>query len=165
MYASVPVQLDDEDREAPYFPLLLVTVKHSNGRRIHLPIVSETGDPADMVQEFANCLREVGCPKTIRVGDERCEALLTDLCQKIGVELDAEGSVRYLFETMEDFLEDNGDNDQPEAAHLDDLCNMLMSLPDEALHQMPPYLLRDLNRLADDGLLPETLTERLRKLR
>lgn len=165
MYASVPVQLDDEDREAPYFPLLLVTVKHSNGKRIDPPIVSETGDPADMVQAFANCLREVGCPKTIRVGDERCEALLTDLCQKIGVELDAEGPVRYLYETMEDFLEDNGDDDQPEAAHLDDLCKMLMSLPDEALHQMPPYLLRDLNRLADDGLLPETLTERLQKLR
>lgn len=168
MYASVPVQLDDEDREAPYFPLLLISVKHSNGRRIEPLIISETGDPADMVQEFANCLREVGCPKTIRVGDDRCEALLTDLCQKIGVELDAEGPIRYLFEAMEDFLkddEDDGDNGQTEAESLEELSNMLMSLPDDALRQMPPYLLRDVNRLADEGLLPQALTERLRKLR
>ena len=94
--------------------------------------------------------------------------LLSDLCQKIGVELDDEGPIRYLFEAMEDFLEDDEDNEddgQTEAESLEKLSNMLMSLPDDALRQMPPYLLRDVNRLADDGLLPLALTERLRKLR
>ena len=165
MYASIPVQLDDEDREAPYYPLLLVSVKHSDGRRIEPLIISETGNPEDMVQAFADCLRQNGCPKTIRVSDDRCCALLDDLCQKIGVELDSEGSIRYLYEAMEDFLEDGKDNtDMDDAESLKELCDMLMTLPDEALSCMPPYLLRDVKRLADAGLLSGELTERLSKL-
>ncbi len=166
IYAPFPVQVDDADREAPYYPLLMIAVKHANGRQISPPIVSETGNPEDMVQAFAECLRQNGCPKTILVGDDRCFALLTDLCQKIGIELNDHGPLRYLYEALEDFLElGQDDADMDEADSLESLCEMLMGLPDEALSRMPPSLLRDVNRLADAGLLPEELTLRLSKLR
>ena len=166
MYSSLPVQLDDDEQEAPYFPMLLVSVKHANGQRLDPPIQSETGDPEELVAEFAACLREVGCPKTILTGDDRCFALLSDLCEKIGVTLDNDASPRYLREAMEDLLEEeeddfDSDND-PEK--LKELCGMLMCLPDDALRQMPSYLKRDIKRLAEAGMLPAEVVKRLNRL-
>lgn len=166
MYASESVQLNDDDMEAPYYPMLLVSVKHANGRRLDPPIFSDTGEPGELIAEFANCLREVGCPKKILTGDDRCFTLLSDICQKIGIELDNDSPPRYLYEAMEDILEDDEDVlDMDESEKLEELCEMLMELPDEAIRNMPPYLSRDLSRLSEGGLLPEELTERLNKLR
>lgn len=166
MYSTVPVQLDDDDLEAPFFPMLLVSVKHANGRRLDPPVLSETGDPEELVAEFADCLQQIGCPKTILTGDDRCFALLSDLCEKIGVELDNTTSPRYLHEAMEDLLAEEEDEldsgNDPEK--LKELCETLMSLPDEALRQMPSYLKRDLKSLSEAGMLPEELTKRLSRL-
>ena len=166
MYSSLPVQLDDDELEAPFFPMLLVSVKHANGRRLDPPILSETGEPEELIREFADCLRQIGCPKTILTGDDRCFALLSDLCEKIGVELDNAASPRYLYEAMEDLLSEEEEEyesyNDPEKRK--ELCEMLMSLPDEAFRQMPPSLKRDLRHLSEEGMFPEEVTKRLNRL-
>ena len=162
MRLPLPVQLDDAEQEAPYYPLLLVSVKHANGRRLDPPIRSETGDPKEMLMELTNCLRDVGCPKTILAGDDRCYAMLQDLCQKIGIELKNTDEPRYLYEAMEDLLSEEEEDDLDDNEKLEDLIGLLMELPDEALRDMPPYLKRDLNRLAEADMLPDALKRRLK---
>lgn len=165
MYAPTPIQLDDEDQEAPYYPLLLISVKHANGTRIDPLVMSETGDSEKMLADFASSLLEAGCPRKILFGDDRCYALLADFCQKIGVELDQQSAPRYLLEAMEDIADMNTEEDMDGSDKIAELTEMLMELPDEGLQQMPPYLLRELNRLAEAEMLPDELVERLSRLK
>ena len=91
---------------------------------------------------------------------------MIDLCEKIGVELDNAASPRYLYEAMEDLLSEEEEEyesyNDPEKRK--ELCEILMSLPDEAFRQMPPSLKRDLRHLSEEGMLPEEVTKRLNRL-
>ena len=82
-----------------------------------------------------------------------------------GVELDHQTSPRYLHEAMEDLLEDEDNSDSGDGPEkLRELRETLMSLPDEALRQLPPYVKRDLRDLSEAGILQEEVKKRLNRL-
>ena len=172
-YLPAPIQLDPEEEEAPYYPLALLCVKRSNGRVLDPPVISESGEPQELLEDFTVCLREAGCPNTIYAGDDRCFFLLQDLCRRTGIRLIRDHEPRHLFEAMLDLLDDMEDDDEDdendnedvdEDEALEQLCATLMAMSDREFKRMPKAMARKLLALGGLGMIPAELVKRLKEL-
>lgn len=69
-------------------------------------------------------------PKTLRAGDDRCYAIMRDLCAKTGIELAREEELEALDEVRRDLLEHMGmdEDGEPDFDQLEQLCENLMQM-------------------------------------
>ena len=167
MRLSTPVQ--DEGDKAPYFPMVLLSVDRGEGY-VFPPVTSDGEDAAEIANKFGTELLTTACPSSICAGDDRCFAILQDLCKKTGICLTREDHLETLDEAMQELFfgldrdEDENDSEMPDPEELETLCEALMAMRDGELKQMPVDMVNMLLGLADWGFVPDKLVKRLRKL-
>lgn len=165
MRLSTPVQ--EEDNKAPYFPMVLVSVDRQEGH-VFPPVISNGEDAAEIANKFAAELLTTICPRSIYAGDDRCFAILQDLCKKTGIRLTREDHLDALDEAMQALffghVEDENEGGIPNMERLDDLFAALMAMRDGELKQIPADMVNMLLDMADWGFAPDKLAKRLRKL-
>ena len=97
---------------------MLIVVESESGFMLpQPPVIGADHDPQQMLQEFANALKEMEYrPKEIRCRDERTFALLGDFCRKAGIKCGVyDGEMAALDECEDSMLEhfagfDGGDS-------------------------------------------------------
>ncbi len=159
------VQEEGQKEEAPYFPLVLVCANLETGRVLQ-PVITDGEDAAETMNGFAQQLMEAAAaPKTIRCGDDRCFAILKDLCEKTGIRLVRTDVFELLDDALADLLEHvPEDEDDLNDEELEELYGMLLQMSDEELRQLPEDYTGVLLGLAEDGTLPHGLAGRIKKL-
>ena len=164
----LPTPVQDEKDKAPYFPMLLVAVDQEG--TVFSPVISDGEDAAEIANKFAAELLTTMCPRSIRAGDDRCFAILQDLCGKAGIHLTRENHLEALDEVMQTLIfslgqdEDESEDEMPKPEEIEELCAALMAMRDGELKQMPAGMVNMLLDLADWGFVPDELAKRLRKL-
>ncbi|MGN0982904.1 MAG: DUF6930 domain-containing protein [Candidatus Limivicinus sp.] len=151
--------------EAPYFPLTLVCVELGTGLVQQL-IVTDGEDAAEMMNRFAEQILDVDiAPQKINCGDERCYAILKDLCAKTGIQLERTAALKTLRRVMRDLLEHTAEdeNEEPDAEQLE-IFELLMQMRDGDLTQLPQDVATLLLRLAEAGVLSEPMAKRVKML-
>ena len=160
------VQEDGHEDEAPWYPLALLFVELGN-ELIQQPIVTDGEDASEMLEQFAQMLMDgKTVPRTICCGDDRAFSLLKDLCAKTGIRLERKEEPEALDDVIDDLLDHlAGDEDEePTLEEIDEMLDALMQASDAELRQMPQELVNMLYSLAEAGVLPEELEQRVRKL-
>ncbi len=161
-----PVQEEGHEDEAPYYPLALIFIELGN-ELVQQPIVTDGEDSSEMLKEFAEYLLTVKTiPRTIRCGDDRCYALLKNLCAKTGITLERTDEPEALEDVIDDLLDHMSELQDEEIGpdEIEEMFDVLMRMPDSELHQMPQELVNMLYSLAEAGELPAPLEQRIRKL-
>ena len=156
----------EAQEEAPYFPLALICVDVTT-ELVQQPIVTDGDKAEEMMNLFAELLMEASTvPKKISCGDNRCFAILKDLCAKTGIQLIRTDSLAALSQVMEHFLGNLGidEEGEPDFEQLEALFDSLMQMRDGELLQMPEEMVVMLLDMAEDGIVPDSLAKRIRKL-
>lgn len=166
MRLPTAIQEEGHEEEAPYYPLALVYVELGT-ELVQQPIVTDGEDAEEMMNEFAEQLLDRdSLPKTICCGDDRCFALLKDLCGKTGIQIERTDELEALDEVMQSLLEHMaGDEDDLSVEdELSALIEALTQMSDTELRTAPPEIVNMLCSLAEAGALPDELTKRIKKL-
>ncbi len=186
-YLPTPVQDPENDREAPYFPLVLLSVNREDGEIVS-SVMGITDEPMEIQRDFAErIILENRCARTLYAGDDRCFALLENLCLSTGVRIVRKNNLRQFEEARDSMLryvedekrepdeedesgweypdEDETDPAEPEsAADLDQFFETLMKMRDEELKTMPADFRNMVFELAEYNLVPEELIRRMKNL-
>ena len=160
------VQEEGHEDEAPWYPLALLFVELGN-ELVQQPIVTDGEDASEMLEQFAQMLMDgKTVPRTIRCGDDRAFSLLKDLCTKTGIRLERTEEPEALDDVIDDLLNHlSGDEDEePSPEEIDEMFDALMQTSDAELRQIPQELVNMLYSLAEAGVLPEELEQRVWKL-
>ncbi len=155
----------EEGESAGHLPLAMMIVDEDEGL-LGDPVISDGADAA-MLEQLADLIRSrAAAPYKIKCGDERCYALLKNFCERTNIRLVQNEPTDELYDTEEDFLDfvlGGGADDEAFEASM--LWEELMDADDDVLRAMPQPLKDMLAEMDAAGQLPETLAERLRRLR
>ena len=161
-----PVQDEEKQDEAPYFPLVLVCLNLVSGVLLR-PILSKTGDGLDMAARFAEMILSAkAAPERVELRDEQTKAILSDFCGKAGIQAAIADDLSDMDDAMLQMMyrmEPDTDTED-EVEQVEDLCEMLMQMRDGELKQLPEEMVLMLLDLDEDGLIPEVLGKRLRRI-
>ena len=102
-------------------------------------------------------------PEKICVRDDLCEALLSDFCDKVGIEMTREGD----FETLEMYLQEEIDIAKNPSGHMStshDIERLETAITEDQFDwtSLPTYIGEYLKSVAAAGLLSEAATEKIR---
>ena len=168
MWLPTPVLQEDEENDAPYFPMILVCYSSETDYLFQVsPILDYENKADDVLQSFTEELIKKGYrPLTIRARDKRTYSLLCDLCSKTGISLKLEENLPDLENVMQEIHYNMGkeEDDGSDLEHLEQICDMLSNLRDGELKQMPPRMVEALLELAREGFIPEDLAKRLKSI-
>ncbi|MBQ9593806.1 MAG: hypothetical protein IJR36_08030, partial [Lachnospiraceae bacterium] len=155
----------EEGESAGHLPLALMILDEDEGL-LEDPVISDGADAA-MLEQLADLIRSrAAAPYKIKCGDERCYALLKNFCERTNIRLVQNEPTDELYDTEEDFLDFvQGGGADDEAFEASMLWEELMDADDDVLRAMPQPLKDMLAEMDAAGQLPETLAERLRRLR
>ena len=178
-WLMTPVQEDETDEEAPFYPLALMAANLESGM-VLMPVISDGSDLSEMVHQFAQSMQECGSvPKTIRCGEERSFSMLRDLCEKTGIAMEKtdelevlDDALMSLLDHMREMDEDEDDDDDFDddeglvdpMGHFEDLANAIDEVTDAELRQMPREVKDMLREFADMDVLPEETARRIRRV-
>ena len=160
------IQEEGHEEKAPYYPLALVYVELGT-ELVQQPIVTDGEDAAEMMNDFAaQLLDRERLPKTIYCGDDRCFALLKDLCEKTGIQRERTDELEALDEVMQSLLEHmaEDEDDLSTEDELAELVEALTQMSDTELRSAPQEIVNMLYSLAEAGELPDELSKRIKKL-
>lgn len=164
MHFPGAVQEPSRREEAPYFPLMLVCVNLETGLVLQ-PVVTDGEVPEESMDGFTQQLMEADAPpKTIHCGDDRCFAILKNLCEKTGIRLIRTDECELLDDVLADLqgrMPEDGEEDLDDE-ELEALFDLLIHMTDEELRQLPKDYIQILFSLSEAGQLPASLTERLK---
>ena len=174
IYLPSPVQNEEDDMEIPWFPLTLLCVDSITGM-VKSPIMGKPDEQEEMLRELAEMMVSDNiCPQTIYAADDRCFALLENFCSRCGIRLIRQDGLDE-YEMARDSLLEHVNGDEPDyeededessdgEAELDQFFDTLMKMRDEELQTMPEDFVRLVFNLAENGLVPEELIQRMKKL-
>lgn len=161
-----PVQDEAKPDEAPYFPLVLVCLNPASGILLK-PILSKTGDGREIVDGFAKMLLSAKtAPERVALRDEQTAAILSDCCEKAGIGAAIQEELDELEDAMLQMMRHTGTDEdaEDELAEIERLCETLSQMRDGELKQMPKEMAAMLLELAEEGMIPDELAKRLKKL-
>jgi len=161
-----PVQDEEKQDEAPYFPLVLVCLNLASGVLLK-PILSKTGDGQNMAAGFAEMILSAKvAPERVELRDEQTKAILSDFCGKAGIQAVVKDNLGELDDAMLQMMYrmDSDTNVEDAVEQVEDLCETLMQMRDGELKQLPEEMVLMLLDLDEDGLIPEALGKRLRRI-
>lgn len=168
----MPSAVRESEDDIPYFPANCMLINKSSGLMLR-PAYAENAeyDPNEMLQSVLEVFVNAGVyPKRIEVRTEETETVLRPLCEKAGIKLTVVEELPQmdeLFDSLEDDYEEIMDGDiDPDGlmGALDGALSELASMTDEDLRQMPPELADQLLALANNGMMPENLAKRIKRL-
>lgn len=157
-YLPEPVQ--DDPKSVPYYPAMLVTVEKKSGMFRHTgPIKSADSDPDALLKQLVDHLVSFDrCPKTIEVRTEQTAAVLRGLCDSVGIQMKTVKVLPELDQGWKSITKMQGNSSNRESR---EMLEMLATLSDSELRNLPPAIQDQLQGLANQGQLPENLARRL----
>lgn len=164
----MPQPAQDDPKESPYYPLFLMAVESESGYMLPVEMVPDGDErPQSLLDSFAAALRtQKACPERILCRDLRTYRLLEDFCRKCGIDLEiADGELPALDEAQDYLWKDfGGADDDPEMDNwLEDMAEMILSIPASELKNAPAGMLADVKQLLVEGLFPKALAAKLEK--
>lgn len=87
-YSHVPVPIQENKGERPYYPRLFLVYEEKSGMIIHHDLgEGERDDMTLVLNKLINLCLNYGIPRSIKVRSETMTALLRDFCKKAGIQL------------------------------------------------------------------------------
>ena len=166
-----PMPIREAEDEIPWFPAMLMAVDKGTGM-ISTPVLSEQPelDPEAMVNSFVRSLTvQTWYPKRIEYRTDETAALLSLFCKTAGIRLVRTPELPELDLAVEDLDKYSGgaEDDDEEADtldHLTTLTEMMVGFSDAELQKIPPLVATQTLELAELGVIPPELADRLRRL-
>lgn len=166
----LPVPIQDAEDMVPYYPALLAAANTST-REIYpiKPIRYLEEHPEDFLNHFAQTLLKAEiCPKTIRTNDQRTFEMLKHLCSAAEIQLtltdetlpELEEAIEFIMSTM---LPEPELDDMEEESLIFEAFDLIMSLSDHELKQLPKDVILQTLELAEVGLIPPEIEFKLRR--
>ena len=147
---------------APYLPAVLLTV--DEGGMVRLPIIMKHAeyDPNEAIADLMKgMITERIRPAEIRVRTAETISLLEMFCKKAGIKLVWDENLDLLDEAMDMMLDRFKDSEEDDDFGPDDLVEMLESMSEKELRAMPDFMIVQIMEMAQNGLLPERIAEKV----
>lgn len=161
-----PEPVQNDPAQVPFFPALLLAVESDTEYILPVPVVERYEEnPEELLNAFMDALISQNvCPAEIEVRDERTYAFLEAFCQRMKIALRIEPDLPMLDEA-ENLLMDQFDKSEEE--QIEDMTRMLdelLSLDVIQDQELPEEMAVQLGMLADMGILPEHLEQKINDL-
>lgn len=116
-----------------------------------------------LIDSFADLLLNYGrCPETILTHGERSVALLEDFCQKCGIQLKETDDFTMLQDVFNNIMSERFN--PFEETQMISMMEMLSTLTEDELNEIPYALLKMLSDMTGTGILPPTLESQIEKI-
>lgn len=178
---------DKEDTETKtmeefpaFFPTVLLCIDPQSGYSFNVePTLNYHDEPERLLNAFTTMLLEENyCPRSIHAVDERTMEFLNGLCTRTGIRLSLSKHTPAFDDLEEFFMEkmsavtdqDDFDEDEEDEEELSDFAEMTLLLmaiegmSDQQLRSMPEEAVEELQELYQNGVLPQKLADRLRRI-
>ena len=160
---------DESDDSAPYLPAILLTVDETGMVRLPVMMRHAAYDPNAAVNDLLRAMvTEKIRPSEIHVRTKETFSLLELFCQKAGIKLVWDEDLELLDEAMESlldrFTDDEEDEEEGDEFGLEDMIQMLETLPDREIQLMPDFLFDQVMGALEMGLLPKALADRMKRI-
>lgn len=154
----------DNTKQFLIYPSILLCVDLDNGQSQIIEDNNAYPKAVDsLIDKFAEILLNYGtCPETILTCGERSLALLGDFCQKCGIQLKETEDFTLLQDVFDEVMSKRL-NPYKETQMMY-MLEMLGSLSEDELREMPPMLLKMLSAMIGMGDLPPSLESKLKKI-
>ena len=128
-------------------------------------------DPNKLVQSILETFVNAGVyPKKIEVRTKETETVLRSLCRKAGIKLAVVEELPNMDEALDSmddafagFMDDDFDPDELTGS-FESAFSEMSSMTDEELQSMPQELAEQFLVLANNGMMPENLAKRIKRL-
>ncbi len=158
-----PIQNDPE--EIPFFPITLLAVESSSGYMLQVPPIEDyEKDPEHLLNMFIEgFLKEKICPISIKTRDARTYAFAESLCKRLKIKLNMVGDTEMpaLDEAEENFIAHFSMDEEEQMDSLNSVLDTLLGLDERQLRTLPDEMVNILSMLAEQGILPDALVEKL----
>ena len=121
-------------------------------------------DAGTLLWEFASLMTETSKPLQVLVRDDRTEALLSQFTKAVSVDLVRVETDDILDDVQQQWQDDLADSERSIQQSIAFLSEIVMSLNDEDLYNMPESLWQKLWTFASQGLLPKEMSQRILSL-
>ena len=166
----LPMPIQESEGMPPYYPVFLAAVD-TNARKIYptQPVLYLEEQPQDLLDTFAEMLLKAEiCPKAVCTDDRRTFEMLKNLCSAAEIRFtlteyelpDLEDAIDNLMSAM---LTDPELDDEDEESLMFEAFDMIMSLSDHELKQLPREMIMQTLELAEAGLLPPEIELKVRR--
>lgn len=161
-----PEPVQDEDGEAPFYPLILLVVNQVTEQVLPVsPVAHYEENPEELLNLFMDAfLQGNACPKEILVRDQRSYHFVEDFCSRLKVKVSIKETLPALDNAEYAFFERFGMGGEEEMEHAIQILNAILDLDPENLKELPEELVAQLKLLMDQGVLPEETAERVNQI-
>lgn len=156
-----PDPMQEAEDEAPVFPFTALLGNVESGTVYPtLPVMDYHSEAAELLENLANNLLEYEfVPAVIQVASVRAEAFLSAFCRQADIQLERKETLPAL-EDMKAQLRDELESPE-ENREFHQMCDLIFAMEPEELRAMPEAIQEDLKQLAEDGILPPHLAQKL----
>lgn len=161
-----PLQV--EENEAPYFPLMLLSMDRASQYVMVGDLVTDYEDNA--AQALTRLIQDMAdhfVPRTIWVCDNRTEALLKPLCAQLGIKMQRRTGLPDLDQVAQGMMRQLNKEDALDSLpqdEMNEMFDMLMHMNLNDLRSMPKDLANELMEMDRMGMLPVPLSRKLRSV-
>lgn len=166
--ARIPEPTKEESEEgAPYLPAILLSVDEDGMVRLPVMMRHAEYDPNEAIGDLMKgMIAEKYRPAEIHVRTEETRALLEAFCRKAEIRLEEHDDLEKLDEGLEEMMNrwKETDDDEGDVFGVDDLIEMLETIPEKELKKMPDFMIAQVVEAADSGLLPPKISEKVSRV-
>lgn len=161
----IPEPTEDKTEDtAPYLPAILLSVDEEGMVRLPVMMRHAEYDPNEAIDSLMKgMIAERIRPVEIHVRTAETTSLLVFFCKKAGIKLVRDENLDLLDEAKNMMLERLEESEEDDFGP-DDLVEMLESMSEKELRAMPDFMIVQIMEMAQNGLLPERITEKVKRL-
>lgn len=161
-----PSPIQEVAEEAPKFPMIFFAVENQTDFILPiLPVVNYQENAEKLLNSFIeSCLQHEICPAELKVRDERTFAFAKGLCDKAGIPISIADDLPTLDDAEYEFF---NQIDMSEEEELEQMFQMLAEISEwdeEALRSIPQEMIAQFEMLAEQGILPDELEQKLNQV-
>lgn len=159
-----PVQ--NEPDEIPAFPVLLLAVESATDYILPVSIVEHYEEnPENLLNVFMDALlMQKVCPAEIKVRDERTYVFLKAFCDRMKITISMEKNLPALDEAELVFIDHFSKSEEEQIEDMTQMLDELLSLDIIQDQELPEEMAVQLGMLAEMGILPEHLKNKINGL-
>lgn len=159
-----PIQNSPED--IPTFPMIFLAVENRTDFILPiLPVVNYNENAQKLLDSFIEaCLQHKICPAELKVRDERTYAFAEALCGKLGIKISIDENLPVLDGAEYDFMRQFGMTQEEEMEQMLQMLEDISEWDEEALHSIPEEMIAQFGMLAEQGVLPDELEQKLNQV-
>lgn len=158
--------IQDEPDEIPFFPVILLAVESATDYILPVSIVEDYEEnPDNLLNVFMDALlMQKVCPAEIKVRDERTYVFLKAFCDRMKIAISIEKELPALDDAELVFMGHFGKSEEEQIEDMTRMLDELLSLDVIQDQELPKEMAVQLGMLAEMGILPEHLEDKINGL-